>query len=149
MASIKTSLLLDVPASYAFQEWTDIANYPRFFQGVDAVDDLGDGTLQWRGRLDGQPAEWRTATGEVVEDELVTWLREGAPTVRTTVSFAPLAGPATWIIYRVEQSWLDTPPDLAQRLEREAKRMDRELRAFRDLVEGSYAARAHRLADCE
>ena len=58
MASIQTSIDVEVPLTTAYNQWTQFETFPEFMEGVERVQQLDDARLHWVAQIAGQRREW-------------------------------------------------------------------------------------------
>ena len=58
MAQVEQSVDVDVPVRRAYDQWTQFEAFPRFMEGVEAVEQLDDRRLRWRATVGGKTREW-------------------------------------------------------------------------------------------
>ncbi len=51
---VEKTVLVDVPVSRAYNQWTQFEEFPRFMGGVTSVTQLSDNRLQWVAGQDGE-----------------------------------------------------------------------------------------------
>jgi uncharacterized membrane protein len=73
MSRFESSVDLEVPASAAYNQWTQFEEFPRFMEGVEEVRQLDDRRLQWRTELGGKTREWMADITEQIPDKRIAW----------------------------------------------------------------------------
>ena len=80
MPTVKKSIEVDVPVRVAYDQWTQFEEFPRFMEGVEAVQQLDDKKLHWRAKVAGKVEEWDAEITEQVPDKVIAWRStSGAP----------------------------------------------------------------------
>lgn len=87
MSNIIETIDVSVPVRVAYDQWTQFEEYPEFMDGIDAVYQLDDRTIEWHAAIAGMPTQWRAVITEQVPDQRVAW---------TTVEGARNAGVVTF-----------------------------------------------------
>src|SRR5256886_13793420 len=64
MPTVKKSIEVNVPVRIAYDQWTQFEEFPRFMEGVEAVQQLDDKRLHWRAKGAGKGEEWDAEVGE-------------------------------------------------------------------------------------
>ena len=88
---ILRSITIGCPRQEVYALWRDFTRFPQFMEGIESVEDLGNGRSRWRARGPaGTSTEWES---EIVADEpdsLLSWESVGASAVyhSGTVRFA-------------------------------------------------------------
>lgn len=86
-SSMSETILLDVPVSTAYNQWTQFEEFPRFMQSVDEVRQLDDTHLHWRATVAGKTKEWDAEIIEQVPDERIAWRSTGGVRNEGVVTF--------------------------------------------------------------
>ncbi len=139
MAAVQQSILVEAPASTAFDFWSDFERFPTFMQGLDAVTPVGDGQHRWRRRTDSGVVQWETSLTECEPHRLIAWSHAGGRERSTRITFAPLEGNSCWMVLTLEVETGDMDGDVATDLGRISRRVEREMRTARDMIERQYA----------
>lgn len=83
MAEIEKSIVVEVPLTTAYNQWTQFESFPEFMDGVREVRQLDDSRLRWRANVGGRELEWEAVITQQVPDDRIGW---------RSVSGAPNAG---------------------------------------------------------
>ena len=79
MSEIIETIELDVPVRVAYDQWTQFEQFPEFMEGIDAVYQMDDRTLEWHAAIAGMPKQWRAVITEQTPDQRIAWTSlEGA-----------------------------------------------------------------------
>jgi uncharacterized membrane protein len=79
MSEINETIDVNVPARVAYDQWTQFEEYPNFMDGIDAVFQMDDRTIEWHAAIAGMPKTWRAKITEQVPDQRIAWTSiEGA-----------------------------------------------------------------------
>lgn len=87
MSHIIETIDVNVPVRAAYDQWTQFEEYPEFMDGIDAVYQIDDRTIEWHAAIAGMPTQWRAVITEQVPDQRIAW---------TTVEGAKNAGVVTF-----------------------------------------------------
>nr|WP_297425001.1 SRPBCC family protein [uncultured Actinotalea sp.] len=99
---VEKSLIVNVPVSVAYNQWTQFEEFPHFMSGVQSVEQLGDDRLHWVAEIGGVKRQWDADILEQVPDQKVAWAaREGA-TNAGAVRFEDLGGGQTRVHLSLE-----------------------------------------------
>ncbi len=85
--TVEKTVLVDVPLSTAYDQWTQFEDFPRFMKGVRSVTQLGDDRLEWVAELGGVRRQWQARIVEQVPDRRVSWAATEGATNAGTVTF--------------------------------------------------------------
>jgi len=135
LVAIQQSLLIEAPASFTASFWSNFEQFPSFMEEVASVDVSPDGRMTWRRcGADGSSSVEVTVVDSVDGRALRWQYREGAER-SAAVTFAPLAGDATWLTYTLEY---EPGASDGGEVSCVAERVGRELRTARDMVEARF-----------
>ncbi|TMC75487.1 MAG: SRPBCC family protein [Chloroflexi bacterium] len=112
MPTVKKSIEVNVPVRIAYDQWTQFEVFPRFMEGVEAVQQLDDKRLHWRAKIAGKVEEWDADIVEQVPDRVISWRSTSGARNQGTVRFAPLGDNKTRI--ELEMHW--EPKDVTERV---------------------------------
>jgi uncharacterized membrane protein len=73
MATIESSVEVDVPVRTAYNQWTQFEDFPRFMNGIAEVRQVDDTHLHWVADIAGQKREWDAEITEQTPDQRVAW----------------------------------------------------------------------------
>ena len=80
MSTTEQSIDVNVPVHTAYNQWTQLEEFPRFMEGVEEVRQLDDRRLHWRANIGGRVEEWDAVITEQHPDERLAWKNTtGAP----------------------------------------------------------------------
>jgi uncharacterized membrane protein len=87
MAEVEKSIVVDVPVSTCYNQWTQFESFPQFMEGVQEVRQLDDKHLHWRAQVGGKQKEWDAEIVEQVPDQVIAWKSTEGPENDGTVRF--------------------------------------------------------------
>ncbi|WP_147795108.1 SRPBCC family protein [Cellulomonas sp. Y8] len=99
---VEESVLVNVPVSVAYNQWTQFEDFPRFMGGVQSVTQLGDDRLRWVAEIAGVKREWEARILEQVRDAKVAWAATEGATNAGAVTFEDLGGGQTSVHLSLE-----------------------------------------------
>jgi uncharacterized membrane protein len=73
VSTIVESIVVDVPVTTAYNQWTQFESFPDFMQGVERVEQLDDTHLHWEAAVAGQRVEWDAEIVEQAPDRRIAW----------------------------------------------------------------------------
>ena len=147
MATIQRSLLIDAPTQVCYAFWCEFQRYPEFLEDVSRVDVRSDGTMVWDRRANGDTQASTVRLIDQVPDRSLTLQFETGPERGATLTFAPLEGNATWFTFALDYEPNESQGDVAGRLTATSRRLDRELRQAREMIESSAWQRPSQFAE--
>jgi len=102
MSYIVESVDVEVPVRVAYDQWTQFEDFPRFMDGVTAVAQLDERTLEWHAEIAGLPAAWRAEITEQIPDQRVAWRSTEGAGNTGVVTFHRLDADRTGVALRLE-----------------------------------------------
>ncbi|MBG6216007.1 putative membrane protein [Arthrobacter sp. CAN_A6] len=94
---IEKSIVVDVPVSTVYNQWTQFEEFPQFMSGVKSVSQLSDDRLEWVAEIGGVRRQWEAKVLEQVPDRKVSWAATEGATNAGSVSFEDIAGTQTHV----------------------------------------------------
>jgi len=73
MAQVIKTVDVDVPASTAYNQWTQFESFPHFLDSVESITQTGDTLTHWVVEIGGQRREFDAEITEQHPDERVAW----------------------------------------------------------------------------
>lgn len=135
MSEVERSIVVDVPVSAAYGQWTQFAEFPTFMTGVESVEQLDERTLHWRARMGGTVREWDAVITQQFPDERIAWRSTSGAANAGHVSFTPVHVSAT----RIELSMHFEPHTAGEKLWAAlgmvGRRIDHDLHRFKQFME--------------
>ena len=95
MSTTVKSILVNVPVSVAYNQWTQFEDFPQFMGGVKSVTQLTDGRLEWVAEIAGVKRQWQAKVVEQVPDQKVAWAATEGATNAGEVTFEDVGGGQT------------------------------------------------------
>jgi ribosome-associated toxin RatA of RatAB toxin-antitoxin module len=89
---VSKSVIVNVPVSRAYNQWTQFEDFPQFMGGVKSVTQLSDNRLEWVAQIAGVRRQWEAKILEQVPDQKVAWAATSGATNAGAVSFEDLGG---------------------------------------------------------
>ena len=87
MSTLEKSIIVNVPARVAYNQWTQFEEFPYFMEGVVAVTQLDDRRLHWRTNVGGKEKEFDAEITEQVPDHRIAWKSVSGPRHAGVVTF--------------------------------------------------------------
>ncbi len=135
MAHIEKSVVVDVPVSTAYNQWTQFEEFPKFMEGVHEVTQLDDRRLHWRAEIGGQEKEWDAEIREQVPDQKIIWQATDGSENAGIVRFEPASPGSTLVHLQMSYNpdgFLET---IGDKLGFMSRRVEGDLERFRDFIE--------------
>lgn len=102
METIERSIDVEVPASTAYNTWTEFELFPHFMGGVDEVSQKDERHLHWRANILGSSEEWDAVITEQIPDKRVAWRSENGAQNAGVVTFHRLTDERTRVMLQLE-----------------------------------------------
>ena len=138
-------VLVNVPVSRAYNQWTQFEEFPRFMGGVQSVTQLDDDRLDWVAEIAGVRRQWQAKILEQVPDRKVAWAATEGATNAGSVTFEDLGGDQTSVSLFLEyepEGIVEKAGDAVHLIERQAQA---DLDRFKEFIESEqYATGAWR-----
>jgi uncharacterized membrane protein len=99
---VEKSILVNVPVSTAYNQWTQFEDFPQFMGGVKSVTQLDDNRLEWVAQIAGVRRQWTAQILEQVPDQKVAWAATEGATNAGAVTFEDLGGGQTSVHLSLE-----------------------------------------------
>ena len=89
---VEKRIMVNVPVSVAYNQWTQFEEFPHFMSGVKTVKQLSDDRLEWTAEIAGVRRQWEAKILEQVPDRKVAWAATDGATNAGSVTFEDLGG---------------------------------------------------------
>ncbi|MGP4031878.1 SRPBCC family protein [Pseudarthrobacter sp. 1C304] len=142
---VEKRILVNVPVSVAYNQWTQFEEFPHFMGGVKSVKQLSDEKLEWTAEIAGVRRQWQARILQQVPDQKVAWAATEGATNAGSVTFEDLGGGQTSV-----QLSLDYEPEgmvekIGDKLNVVEKQAESDLERFKAFIEDEgYATGAWR-----
>ncbi|HKS01963.1 MAG TPA: SRPBCC family protein, partial [Arthrobacter sp.] len=94
---VEKRILVNVPVSTAYNQWTQFEDFPHFMGGVKKVTQLSDDRLEWVAEIAGVKRQWEARILEQKPDQKVAWAATEGATNAGSVEFEDVGGGQTSI----------------------------------------------------
>ncbi|HWI34714.1 MAG TPA: SRPBCC family protein [Lapillicoccus sp.] len=142
---VTKSVIVNVPVSRAYNQWTQFEDFPQFMGGVQKVTQLGDDRLEWVAQIFGVKRQWEAKILEQQPDQKVAWAATSGATNAGAVSFEDLGGDQCRVTLFLEyepEGLVEKAGDALNIVERQA---ESDLEKFKTFIESEgYASGAWR-----
>ncbi len=108
MPIIEKGIEVGVPASVAYDQWTQFEEFPSFMDDVEAVEQIDDTHLRWRAKIAGKVEEWDAEITEQIPDKRIAWRATSGAKNSGVVTFHRLSDDRSRVMLQ-----LDYEPDSA------------------------------------
>jgi uncharacterized membrane protein len=102
MSTIERAIEVQVPASTAYNQWTQFEEFPRFMEGVEKVQQVDDRHLHWRAKIGGATREWNAEITEQIPDKRIAWCSTSGAKNAGVVTFHRLSDETSRVMLQLE-----------------------------------------------
>ena len=99
---VEKSILVNVPVSTAYNQWTQFQDFPHFMNGIKSITQLGDDRLEWVAEIAGVRRRWEARIVEQVPYRKVAWAATEGATNAGAVRFEDVGGGQTRVHLSLE-----------------------------------------------
>ncbi len=112
MSTIERAIEVQVPASTAYNQWTQFEEFPRFMEGVEKVQQVDDRHLHWRAKIGGATREWSAEITEQIPDKRIAWCSTSGAKNAGVVTFHRLSDETSRVMLQLDYE----PQGLAEKV---------------------------------
>ena len=142
---VEKSVLVNVPVSVAYNQWTQFEEFPHFMGGVTKVTQLTDDRLEWVAEIAGVKRQWEAKILEQVPDQKVAWAATEGATNAGSVRFEDLGGGQSRVHLSLEYEPEGLVEKVGDKLNIVEKQAEGDLERFKAFIEDEgYASGAWR-----
>jgi uncharacterized membrane protein len=134
-ASIEKSIQVEVPASTAYNQWTQFEEFPRFMQDVEEVKQLDERHLHWRAKIFGTVEEWDAEITEQIPDKRIAWCSTSGAKNAGVVTFHRLSDRESKVMLQLEYEPETLGEKVGDFLGAFDRRVERDLARFKVFIE--------------
>src|SRR5687767_9199122 len=135
MAKIEKDIVVDVPVSVAYNQWTQFESFPQFMEGVKEVVQLDEKRLRWRADVKGKDQEWEAEITDQIPDRHIAWRSvTGAPNAGS-VRFQPSGEGKTKVSMELTYEPQDAAEKVGDALGFLERQVSADLERFKDFIE--------------
>lgn len=142
---VEKRILVNVPVSTAYNQWTQFEEFPHFMGGVKSVTQLSDDRLEWVAEIGGVRRQWEAKILEQIPDRKVAWAATEGATNAGSIEFEDVGGGQTSVQLTLEyepEGLIETVGDKLNVVDRQA---EADLKRFKEFIEDEgYASGAWR-----
>jgi uncharacterized membrane protein len=135
LARIEEAIVVEVPVSTAYNQWTQFEEFPKFMEGVESIKQIDDTRLHWVAEIGGKREEWDAEIVEQVPDRKIAWRALDGHQNSGTVTFEPLGDNQTRINVLMEHDAEGLTEALGSALGVDSRKVKGDLERFKELVE--------------
>lgn len=142
---VEKRILVNVPVSTAYNQWTQFEDFPHFMGGVKKVTQLSDDRLEWVAEIAGVKRKWEAKILEQVPDRKVAWAATEGATNAGSVEFEDVGGGQTSIRLFIDYEPEGLVEKVGDKLNVVDRQAEADLKKFKEFIEAEeYASGAWR-----
>ena len=142
---VEKTVMVNVPVSRAYNQWTQFEEFPRFMGGVQSVTQLSDDRLEWVAEIAGVKRQWEARILEQVPDRKVSWAATEGATNAGAVTFEDVGGDQTSVHLVLEYDPEGLVEKVGDKLNVVENQAEGDLERFKEFIESEeYATGAWR-----
>ena len=133
--TVEKSVLVAVPVSTAYNQWTQFETFPRFMEGVESVRQLSDDRLEWVAEIAGVRRQWQAKILQQVPDQKIAWAATEGATNAGAVTFEDVGGGQTRVNLTLEYEPEGLIENVGDKLNIVENRAEGDLERFKEFIE--------------
>lgn len=134
-STVEKHIVVNVPVSEAYTQWTKFEDFPRFMPGVQSVTRLSDDRLKWVARIAGVRREWEAKILEQVPDRRVAWAATAGATNSGAVDFSDAGSGRTSLKLTLEYQPAGAVEKVGNLLHIVGRQAEHDLKKFKQFIE--------------
>jgi uncharacterized membrane protein len=135
MSTILKSVDVEVPASTAYDQWTQFEEFPEFMEGVESVEQLDDQKLNWKAEVGGKALEWTALITEQIPDKRIAWTSTSGARNAGIVTFHRLSDDTSRVTLQLDYVPEGVVENLGDLLGAMDSRAEGDLERFKEFIE--------------
>lgn len=135
MSTIKDSLVVNVPASVAYQQWAQFDEFPKFMEGIEEVKRLDENRYHLRAKVAGKREEWDAEITDQIPDRRISWRSINGIKNDGTVEFEPMSDTSTRVSLEMDYEPHGILEKIGDAIGADKRRLHRDLKHFKDFIE--------------
>ena len=140
MPHFEKDIVVNVPVSIAYDQWTQFQTFPEFMEGVKEVVQLDEKRLRWRAEIGGKDAEWEAEITDQVPDRHIAWRSVTGAMNAGSVIFQPAGDGQTKVSLELTYEPRDVGEKVGDALGFLERRVSGDLERFKGFIESRGAA---------
>ena len=142
---VEKRILVNVPVSTAYNQWTQFEEFPHFMGGVKSVKQISDDRLEWVAEIAGVRRQWTAKILEQIPDRKIAWAATEGATNAGAVEFEDVGGGQTSLRLTLEYDPEGLIEKVGDKLHVVDRQAEADLKRFKEFIEDEgYASGAWR-----
>ncbi len=135
MARFEKDIVVDVPVTVAYDQWTQFESFPEFMEGVKEVVQLDEKRLRWLAEIAGKDEEWEAEITDQVPDRHIAWRSVTGAMNAGSVMFQPAGDGQAKVTLVLTYDPRDTTEKVGDALGFLERRVSGDLERFKKFIE--------------
>jgi len=135
LTTIERSIEVEVPASTAYNAWTQFELFPHFMDDVERVEQIDDTHLRWYAKVWGKDEEWTAEITEQIPDKRIAWRSDGGAANAGVVTFHRLTDERARVMLQLAYDPEEWSEKVGDALGIFTRRVESDLEGFKEFVE--------------
>lgn len=132
---VEKRIVVDVPVSTAYNQWTQFEEFPRFMSGVESVTRLGNDRLKWVAHIGGVRRHWEAKILEQLPGRRVAWAAIEGTTNSGAVDFKDAGNNRTELALTLEYQPAGVVERVGNLLHVVGRQAEHDLKKFKEYIE--------------
>ena len=140
MKTIKQSIIVNIPVTQTYNQWTQFEEFPHFMEGVKKVKQLDDKRLHWEAEIAGKSEMWDAEIIEQIPDQRIAWRSTNGAKNSGTIHFSAQGVNQTEVTLEVNYEPEGMIENLGDLLGLVSIRVSGDLARFKEFIETRHSA---------
>ena len=132
---VEKGILVNVPISIAYNQWTQFEEFPKFMGGVEEIRQVSDDTLHWKVEISGVTREFDTVITEQTPDQRIAWTTVDGPKHAGVVTFHTLDEDTTRVTLQMDYDPQGFLENVADKIGFVSSRLKSDMENFKEFIE--------------
>ena len=135
ITKVEKRIVVNVPVSTAYLQWTRFEEFPHFMDGVESVTRFSDDRLRWVAKIAGVHRTWEARILEQMPDHRVAWASTEGPANSGAVEFRDLGKNRTELALTMEHQPAGVVEKVGDLLHLVGRQAEHDLKKFKEFIE--------------
>jgi len=140
LKTIKQSIIVNIPVTQTYNQWTQFEEFPHFMEGVKKVKQLDDKRLHWEAEIAGRSEIWDAEIIEQIPDQRIAWRSTNGAKNSGTIHFFAQGVNQTKVTLEVDYEPEGMIENLGDLLGLVSTRVSGDLARFKEFIETRHSA---------
>lgn len=135
MGEVTQSVDVAVDVHTAYNQWTQFEDFPKFMEGVEAVEQLDDRHTRWKVDIAGVDREFEAEITEQTPDQRIAWRSRTGVDQGGVVTFHPLDDEHTRVTLQMALEPEGAVKQIGDKMGIVSRRVEGDLKRFKEFIE--------------